>query len=187
MAHRDRARGALYQLVWLRLNRAAQRFASLYARWKEGKLRPCRMGKRSADLRSATNPPLPTLPRKRLWLVVLIPQWAAGYAIHLRRLLDTHPDVAEFLKAAPQAGRILRPLCHALGMDLPASLPPLKPRPRPANPTPRPRKPVGRKSEAPSATPPAPQPPPAWPPQEPNFYLSHQFSDRFYELFFKRP
>ncbi len=46
----------------------------------------------------------------------------------------------EFLAAAPQAGRILRPLCHMLGIALPAilQLPAPPPRRKPVKP-PRPK------------------------------------------------
>jgi hypothetical protein len=50
------------------------------------------------------------------------------------------PDMAELLAAAPQAARVLRPLCRALALDWPQSPPkpekiktirPRKPRPKP--------------------------------------------------------
>ena len=160
VARQDLARIAIYDLVWLRLNRAANRFAALYAKWKAGTLPQRRMGKRSATHRSATNPPkppTPNLPTSRNWLVALLGYHAAGFAHHLDTLLHTHPDVPEFLAACPQAARILRPLCHMLGIDPPA---PIVPHRHAA--VPRPPRPVGRISEASCANP-APTPPPLIP------------------------
>jgi hypothetical protein len=55
---------------------------------------------------------------------------AAGYASQLNHLL-AEPEAAALLAASPQAARILRPLCHLLGIR-PASVPPLPRRERPA-------------------------------------------------------
>ncbi len=43
------------------------------------------------------------------------------------------------MQATPQAARLLRPLCHALGVDQPAWLN-RPPRPRPARKPPKPRR-----------------------------------------------
>ena len=57
---------------------------------------------------------------------------------HLHDLLQ-QPNTQDFVQAVPQAARLLRPLCHALGVDQPTWLQ-LPPRPRPAR-KPRPAKP----------------------------------------------
>ena len=51
----------------------------------------------------------------------------------LEHWLTTNPELATLLAAAPQAGRILRPLCHMLGIPLPPALrlPPRPPRHKP--------------------------------------------------------
>jgi hypothetical protein len=72
------------------------------------------------------------LPRGHGWVIKRLPQ-AGAEAGQLHELLQ-HAHSREFVEAAPQAARLLRPLCRALGVDLPAWLQP-PPRPR------RPRKP----------------------------------------------
>ncbi|CAG4923437.1 unnamed protein product [Acidocella sp. C78] len=76
-------------------------------------------------------------PAARLrWLRITFPA-AASLAPQLRALLDA-PDAHAFIAATPAAGRILRPLCHTLGIRPPPllALPPRprKPRPKPALP-----------------------------------------------------
>ena len=65
-----------------------------------------------------------------------------GYASPLSHLL-ANPGMAPFLAACPQAGRLLRPLCHAIGADLPPCLMPVA-RPRLQRP-PRPPRPRRRR------------------------------------------
>jgi hypothetical protein len=72
------------------------------------------------------------LPRGRGWIIRRIPE-AGPSAGALHDLLQ-QPDTRDFIEAAPQAARLLRPLCHGLGIDQPAWLK-LPPRPR------KPRKP----------------------------------------------
>ena len=133
---KDRSRETLFALVWNHIGRMANRFDALFSKWQAGTLpkpRPSRAGqpRKPRDLQ-------PRIPRGRTWLVAQVGYHAAGRASQLQHLF-TDPDFANFLQAAPQAGRILRPLCHMLGIDAP---PPLRlpPRPRTATPrTPRPR------------------------------------------------
>ena len=139
---RDRSREAVFVLLWTRIGRTANRFAALFARWRAGKLprpRPSRAGQSRSP-----RAPQPRLPRKHVWVVAEIGYQAAGYAGQLQHLL-AEPDMADFLAAAPQAGRLLRPLCHMLGItaapELPASLAlPPPPRFRPAPPPPPPHR-----------------------------------------------
>ena len=81
----------------------------------------------------------PALPRRFGWLVQACGYRAAGYGSQLQTLLNT-PDMAELLAAAPQAARVLRPLCRALAFEWPVPEPkpekirtirPRKPRPKP--------------------------------------------------------
>jgi hypothetical protein len=59
-----------------------------------------------------------TLPRRFGWLVRAGGYRAAGFGSQLQALVQT-PEMAELLAAAPQAGRLLRPLCRALAVELP--------------------------------------------------------------------
>ena len=101
-AARDRARTALLVLIWSRLGRMATRFERLFARWRAGTLpkpRPARARQ------PTTQQPHPSIPTDPAWLVVMVRE-TAPVAGQLQHLLD-HPEIADFLHAAPQAGRIL--------------------------------------------------------------------------------
>ena len=154
-AERDRARTALLVLVWGRIGRTVARFEALFARWRAGTLPKPR---RSRAGQPTTPREKSRLPAGRAWLVHVVGYEAAGRASQLQHLL-ARPDMAEFLQAAPQAGRILRPLCHMLGID-----PPLEarraqpPPPTPATPKPPTRAPAHQPC-GPAAAPPAGAPP----------------------------
>jgi hypothetical protein len=100
-----RVAAPLIILIWSRLRRIATRFAHIAttapspARPRPGRLR--------------RSPPLP-LPRRKAWLLRLAPEVASG-ASQLRHFL-ADPEVATLLAADPRFGRILRPLCFALGI-----------------------------------------------------------------------
>ena len=55
------------------------------------------------------------------WLCAMVPLWAAGYGGKILYLLD-HPEMRELIAAAPQAGRLLRPLLWMTGRYTPAFL-----------------------------------------------------------------
>lgn len=160
------ARTLFFNLIHARIGRAADRLARLWVRFQAGTLpkpRPSRAGK------PRRYTPYPRLPGGHGWLLRAarpdadiseangsLRLSAAGVGAQLRTLL-AHPDIAAFLAAAPQAARILRPICTALAVTpLPPVLAPRPPTTRPdAAPAPRP------------ATPPAPPTPrktPADPP-----------------------
>ncbi len=61
------------------------------------------------------------LPRRFGWLVQAGGHQAAGFGAQLQAVLNT-PDMVALLAASPQAGRMLRPLCRALAVDLPGRL-----------------------------------------------------------------
>jgi hypothetical protein len=63
-------------------------------------------------------------PRRFGWLVRCASYHAAGYGCQLREILG-QPEMVALLLAAPQAGRILRPMCRMLAVE--TSL--LRPRP----------------------------------------------------------
>ncbi len=104
----------LMLLLWSRLRRTAERFARLAAKVHAGTLPPPRRRLRSP--RPARPQPL-RLPRGFAWLVRRLPQ-AAAAASQLQHLL-ADPAMADLLAAAPQAGRLLRPLCQMLGVRPP--------------------------------------------------------------------
>ncbi len=141
----------IWRLLLNRLSRSAERLQALYDRWRAGTLpKPRNRPSRAAtpcDAVLADAAPVPRaapalrLPRARFWVIARIGYQAAGHASQLTHLFD-EPDFTEFLAAAPQAGRILRPLCHMLGIAPPhgARLPPRprSARPNPARPSPIP-------------------------------------------------
>jgi hypothetical protein len=139
--------GPVWTLLWFRLERLGNRLARLHERWRTNTL-PTPRPKTTNRPKSVRNPPpqipefphpgtalvdSPTrLPRGRGWIIRRIPE-AGPSAGALHDLLQ-QPDTRDFIEAAPQAARLLRPLCHGLGIDQPAWLK-LPPRPR------KPRKP----------------------------------------------
>ena len=135
--------GPLVILIWSRLSRMAVRFARLAARIRAGTAAPRR---RATPRPAGDRPrkPYPRLPRRFAWLPPLVPG-AGAYGSQLQHLL-ADPEMAALLAAAPQAGRILRPLCRMLGVRPPHGLRAPPPSP-PAAPT---RPEAGR---APPATP----------------------------------
>ena len=61
-----------------------------------------------------------TLPRRFGWLVRAGGHRAAAFGTQLQNVLNA-PEIAELLAASPEAGRILRPLCRALAVELPVT------------------------------------------------------------------
>jgi len=125
---KDPLRVPLFTLLWTRIGRIATRFETLFAKWQAGTLpkpRPSRAN------RHRVARPNPRLPEGRAWVVVHVGYQAANLASQLQHLL-ADPAMADFLQAAPQAGRILRPLCHMLGIDPPQPPPPPVNAPMPA-------------------------------------------------------
>ena len=136
--------------LWLRLHRLNNRFAALYARWKNGTLptprpRPASGASSPARIRAPRPPPPIRLPSSRLWLLKDTQRAAVAGSL-LRHLIATNPELQEFMQAVPEIRRMLQPLCHALGIDIdkpygvplvlekpePAANPPAEP-PRPAD------------------------------------------------------
>ena len=142
------ASATLLDTLHRRIGRMAARFERLFARWQAGTLpsqtgatpRPSRAGQTRPN--RATRPPRDRLPSRRLWLFH-VAQPPAGIAqSHLRHWM-AHPDLPAFLEAAPQAGRLLRPLCRLVGLDAQPGVPtelnlPEPPPFRPSPPAPAP-------------------------------------------------
>jgi hypothetical protein len=87
--------------------------------------------------------PAPAIPSGKAWLIRLV-QPTAQYSGQIQAFLDD-PAILALIAAAPQAGRIFRPLCRALGIDIPAILRlpprPRSPKPRVEPPPPPPKRP----------------------------------------------
>ncbi len=136
---RDLPRAPILPLLQAYLLRTIERLAALHARWQSNTLprpRPARV--RPARPHQAVRPRLPTTPA---WIVHAVGFHAANHASQLTYLLAT-PDLAAFLAATPQAGRLLRPIARMLGTQLPPALTLPSPPPRPRRPRPRPPQPA---------------------------------------------
>ena len=120
---------AIANLIWMRLRRTGARFAKLAARVRSGELPAA--ARRSASgasdqpsdfraerqaKRRRSDRPAERLPRGLAWLLRLVPE-AAVYGSQLNHLLSD-PEMVALLEAAPQMGRLLRPLCQMLGIRL---------------------------------------------------------------------
>ena len=121
----------LSQVYW-RIARRLGRLDRLILQWHAGTL-PKPRGARSRP--ATVNPPTSRLhiPDSHAMLIHLA-QRTAQYRVDIEIFLD-RPDTRALLRAAPQAGRILRPLCRILAIDLPEHLrapPRPKPAPRPS-------------------------------------------------------
>ena len=143
--------GPVWSLVWYRLSRLQSRLSRLYARWQSNTLPKPRIRKATTRRDSAQMPPQrisefphpgtplvdapKRLPEGHGWVVKRIPE-AGPSAGALHDLLQ-QPHTRDFVQAAPQAARLLRPLCRMLAIDQPDWLK-LPPRPR------APRKPRAR-------------------------------------------
>ncbi len=139
----NRLAAMLLCLVWARLRRTLQRLDRLALRWQAGaRLTPRARAPRTP--RGSPPPATPGLfagatPQARGWLLRLCPHATLGISTVEQMLAD--PEIAALIAAAPQAGRLLRPLARMFGLDLPAHLR-LPPRPKPP-PKPKPARPPG--------------------------------------------
>jgi len=145
-AGRDHAVAPLVTLLWTRLARLTARFDALVARLTAGHpAAPCRQRTRPTSTAPARKAPAAglRLPRSHTWLIRLLPGEAACFGGQLQALL-ADPAMAALLAAAPEAGRILRPLCRLLAiapegmLALPSAAGKPAPKPRPAKPAPPP-------------------------------------------------
>jgi hypothetical protein len=143
--------------IFGRLGRTSQRFERLFAQWQNGTL-PKRRAPRPGRTRAARPAPPFRFPAGRAWLVARHGYKIAAYASQFRHWIATTPELAEFLAAAPQARRLLNPLCRMLGATLPPVPAPVPPPPVAAPPHPEPAM-----SPAPLTAHPPPRPCPAEP------------------------
>ena len=131
-------RTPIFLTAWTRIGRAATRLTTLFTRWKNNTLPAPRA---PSAPRKTPAPKKPYFPAGQAWLAKRTDHHVRGHASQLQHLL-ARPDMAEFLTAVPQAGRILRPLCHMLGIEPPAQIRPpprsIRMRPKRIRPTPNP-------------------------------------------------
>ncbi len=140
-AGRDRRLAPIVALLWGRLGRTLSRLDTLLARFHAGRL-PRRRAPRPGRARREPGPTpgMPPgsqpvkAPTRRAWLIHLIPH-TGSYHDHVQALL-ADPEIAALTAAAPQAGRLLRPLARMFGIPLPdhLKLPPRPRKPREAKP-----------------------------------------------------
>jgi hypothetical protein len=121
-------------LVHAWLGRLVQRFTALVARAEAGTLRPPRRRVPRPDGSPSKSPPREPqarLPKSFAWLIRVLPYEAACFGSQLQHQFS-QPEMIALLEAAPQVGRILRPVCWMLAIELPPALrlPPRPPRPR---------------------------------------------------------
>jgi len=88
------------------------------ARWQS--LTPPRERERETSAAVAAGDVRPALPREFGWVRRVLPE-TARFAGVLAYFLDD-PEMAALVATTPEAGRILRPLCHLLGVQPPAFL-----------------------------------------------------------------
>jgi hypothetical protein len=139
LAARYQLLAPLLVLVCNRLRRTVGRLDRLAARWRQGRLCPARIRIRGPRQPPQIHPAEAALPRRtpagHAWLIRLhqpIAQWAP----RIELMLDD-PEIIALCAAAPQAGRLLRPLCRMFAITPPAYIarpprptPPRKPRPQ---------------------------------------------------------
>ena len=106
---------AMIVLVWQRVRRVEREIAGLMARFRAGRLRVL-VAPRVRRVGLARSVVGSRLPRRFGWLLPLVPAEAAGYAGQVRAVL-AEPEMVALLLAAPQARRVLRPLCRMLGIE----------------------------------------------------------------------
>ena len=111
--------GPLTVLIWGRLSRICLRMERLAARFEAGQV--CRPGPRLVARASVVSKAFAVRPPRLWptcfgWAVRLMAWQAAGYGSQLRAVLG-EPQMVALLIAAPQAARILRPVCRMLGIE----------------------------------------------------------------------
>ncbi len=176
--------------VWSRLMDLNRRFQALMVQIRAGTLpkprvrgpqEAARRKARRAELAAMDPPPPPRppprrglplaygpmapLPRDFGYVLRLVPWHAAPLANQMRILLET-PEMAAIIAATPQLQRVLRQLCHMLGITTEGLIPPPPPSPatageaadKPAGPV-RPALPPAALSELRAAGPPMGQSP----------------------------
>jgi hypothetical protein len=158
---------AIYNPIGQRINRTRDRLIQLAERLQAGWVycpRPYAPRKTPDPPKDGPSPAPNPLPTGSHWLLRAAPGPDMGAANDQLYQLLHESEVASVLAAAPvPAWRILRPLCHALGVRKPAILGPSKP-PKPGKPLYHPPPPL------PWDVPLLPEPALWHPPAEPRYY-----------------
>jgi hypothetical protein len=165
----------LRTLIRARLSALILRFTAIVARAQQppANPRPPRIRDRTQDPTRAAPPgdslPRDSLPRDHAWLLRMVPATtnsvnAAAYGRAEIQTLLADPAMRALIAATPAAGRLLRPLCHMLGLPVPPELRlPKRPRrPRVTTAPHPPRQPRRQHPPRPSPYPVPPRPPSAY-------------------------
>jgi hypothetical protein len=138
VAARYRPLSPLLVLVWLRLRRTLCRLDRLAIRWQRGRHQAQSHSRHAPASPPVIHPAEAWRPRRtpqgHAWLIRLH-QPLAQLAPRIELLL-ADPEIVALCADAPQAGRLLRPLCRMFGLT-PTAYIATPPRPRPP-PKPRP-------------------------------------------------
>ncbi len=127
------------------LQRTFLRFERLIARHEAGTLLPPRPRPKRAPSTTPRKNPRIRFPSRKNWVVAELGHHAAGFRYALDTLL-ARPDSAAFIAQYSQAQRLLRPICHMLGIT-PACITLLPKRARKPRP-PKPRRLTRKQREA---------------------------------------
>ncbi len=107
-------------VLYGRIGTTLRRIERMLVRFRAGKL--WRVTQREfAQRRLVCRKPTLGMPRRFGWLVQIGGHQAACVGSQLQAVLNT-PEMADLLAASAQAGRILRPLCRALAVELPGKI-----------------------------------------------------------------
>jgi hypothetical protein len=115
VAARERVLTVLLVAVWGRIGRISTRLERLIALWRAGML-PAPRIRRGRVPGTLANKPVSAFPRTPAWLLVAVRD-AAPFGARLESMLS-EAECEAFLEAAPQARRLLRPLCRMLGIGV---------------------------------------------------------------------
>ena len=124
-AHTRQVEAALAWAIWNRVRVLGERLIALIERAQAGRLR---VGRSQAGMRRDRADPRPAgvlhapklLPQDFGWMPRMLPQTAQFAGVLSFLLRD--PETVALVERAPEAGRILRPLCAMLGVQAPAYL-----------------------------------------------------------------
>ena len=119
----------LVRLTWYRIRRLERRFNALVAQWRAGTL-PAVGVVRSLEPTPHPDPPPQggrekkpraawVFPRGRGWVVRLLAPVTGPHCVGTLCLAWEEAEMAALHAAAPQVGRILRPLAHMIGARVP--------------------------------------------------------------------
>ena len=109
----------LVRAMWNRISGISARFVALVAAFREGRLRPRRP--RAGSSRKGGSAKPFRFPSKFGWFIQFGSEVCCRRS-QLEHWLATNQDAAAFFAAVPQAARLIRPLWHLLGLELPEAL-----------------------------------------------------------------